>query len=1046
MANPFAGFFGGGQGGGGGGGASPNIQIPGLQQAVDQLTQLNAAVGGLNTSLQGLANQQQRLGQQIGGMFNQIGNQAQQAAQNVNNANAAVQSTVQSTSGQGGISKLFGMASAAAGSDILKDLAMFPLRFISQTLGTNRQLSMNLQSQLSGQMFATGSTAYGPQGIAAQMARFPGNVMGSPEDLINLMGVARSAGAMMDLGSARQGSARTTGFLQAVQQMQQITPATPVGQMAGAVAQQLAPQNQQQAAQLTGGAFNMIARGGRVKSLQEWAEGILRWIEGMRPAPNTGKAFNYGELLAQYFPGSNIDAWLTSQGITPDMKEYWWNYSLGKANRTNSTQGAFQIAPINMSADRGGNQPFERLQAVAAKGRGELGLAGQMAGTYANKEQSNRWFNDLMANVQQRVIPRQTSRGALSAMQYLPDTLEELLMGMLERGGPLGALIGGGIGYGIHGAQSLAKNLIGGLTAGQNFVSQGGLDSLMQMFTGSFSAGGGVVDILSGLPDRIAQAVSGDQPEPQIGDSPGMEWGMHGTTSTAGLHPDMKRKVNAMLRANPKLRVNSGLRDTATQQNLKDKGYSRVSGKPSAHTRGLAADLGPSSQYGWITKNAGRFGLRSGKSFGEPWHVGLGDAPGVGGGIGDPHFPPNPSPGDKYPDPETGYMWTYNGSMGVWQTAMAADVPATGGTGATPTQTPGSHGSTANVYVPPTTTLATPNTTTSGGPLGGLGGLFNLFTGGLNRDTAISAIGGLVPAVMTLFMGAFGMDENDTDQSALKYDPGLYSALVAASKNMQFGGLQSQGQVGSFDYGKSFFGSLWTSGGGGGISDVLSGANSSGATTLAGALKALGKDPTGMSAGVMVAHLAHLAGFPNPDIGTVVGITNRESNWNPGVFHNDPNGSHDLSYGLAQINMLGEMGPKRRELFGIDKNEDLLDPFTNLKAMFKLSNSGTNFDPWLGYRPGIQLSPERVALGQRIAKEAGYGDIPDTFGPSSYAQYMVNDESTRRSSGDTIFHNQFVINASGGQATSGGIDVRRAVGQMADQLEAEMKNRLVRSN
>jgi hypothetical protein len=45
-----------------------------------------------------------------------------------------------------------------------------------------------------------------------------------------------------------------------------------------------------------------------------------------------------------------------------------------------------------------------------------------------------------------------------------------------------------------------------------------------------------------------------------------------------------------------------------------------------------------------------------------------------------------------------------------------------------------------------------------------------------------------------------------------------------------------------------------------------------------------------------------------------------------------------------------------------------------------------------------------------------------------------------------IFHNQFVINATGGPPTSGGIDVRRVVAQMADQLEAEMKKRAVRSN
>ena len=61
------------------------------------------------------------------------------------------------------------------------------------------------------------------------------------------------------------------------------------------------------------------------------------------------------------------------------------------------------------------------------------------------------------------------------------------------------------------------------------------------------------------------------------------------------------------------------------QQRLKNRGVGRVSGRPSAHTRGLAADLGPRSEYGWIVNNASRFGLNSGKSQGEPWHVGMGD-------------------------------------------------------------------------------------------------------------------------------------------------------------------------------------------------------------------------------------------------------------------------------------------------------------------------------------------------------------------------------------------------------------------------------------
>ena len=76
--------------------------------------------------------------------------------------------------------------------------------------------------------------------------------------------------------------------------------------------------------------------------------------------------------------------------------------------------------------------------------------------------------------------------------------------------------------------------------------------------------------------------------------------------------------------------MTSGLRDNAMQRRLKAKGIGKVSGKPSAHTRGMAADLGPSSEYNWIKNNASKFGLKSGAGMGEPWHVGMGDPEPVG--------------------------------------------------------------------------------------------------------------------------------------------------------------------------------------------------------------------------------------------------------------------------------------------------------------------------------------------------------------------------------------------------------------------------------
>jgi hypothetical protein len=71
----------------------------------------------------------------------------------------------------------------------------------------------------------------------------------------------------------------------------------------------------------------------------------------------------------------------------------------------------------------------------------------------------------------------------------------------------------------------------------------------------------------------------------------------------------------------------------------------------------------------------------------------------------------------------------------------------------------------------------------------------------------------------------------------------------------------------------------------------------------------------------------------------------------------------DLSYGLWQINMKGTMGPTRRALYGLSKNEDLLDPATNARVMSAISHQGTNWQPWGAYTNGSykKFMPPNVA-------------------------------------------------------------------------------------
>lgn len=97
--------------------------------------------------------------------------------------------------------------------------------------------------------------------------------------------------------------------------------------------------------------------------------------------------------------------------------------------------------------------------------------------------------------------------------------------------------------------------------------------------------------------------------------------------------------------------------------------------------------------------------------------------------------------------------------------------------------------------------------------------------------------------------------------------------------------------------------------------------------------------------------LIRRAGFSGDAARTMYAIVMAESGGNARA-HNPNAGTGDNSYGLAQINMLGDMGPERRRQFGLKTNDDLFDPETNLRVAFALSNGGKNFSPWTTYTRG----------------------------------------------------------------------------------------------
>ena len=97
--------------------------------------------------------------------------------------------------------------------------------------------------------------------------------------------------------------------------------------------------------------------------------------------------------------------------------------------------------------------------------------------------------------------------------------------------------------------------------------------------------------------------------------------------------------------------------------------------------------------------------------------------------------------------------------------------------------------------------------------------------------------------------------------------------------------------------------------------------------------------------------LLYQAGFRGQGLDMAYAIAMAESAGNARA-HNGNAGTGDNSYGLFQINMLGSMGPERRQQYGLSSNDDLFDPLTNARVAYKMSNGGRSWSPWSTYKNG----------------------------------------------------------------------------------------------
>lgn len=91
--------------------------------------------------------------------------------------------------------------------------------------------------------------------------------------------------------------------------------------------------------------------------------------------------------------------------------------------------------------------------------------------------------------------------------------------------------------------------------------------------------------------------------------------------------------------------------------------------------------------------------------------------------------------------------------------------------------------------------------------------------------------------------------------------------------------------------------------------------------------------------------LLKAVGFEGKALRTAWAVAMKESNGRPRA-HNGDLSTGDNSYGIFQINMLGNLGEDRRDKFDLETNRELFDPVTNAQIAFHMTGGGVDWSSW----------------------------------------------------------------------------------------------------
>ena len=102
---------------------------------------------------------------------------------------------------------------------------------------------------------------------------------------------------------------------------------------------------------------------------------------------------------------------------------------------------------------------------------------------------------------------------------------------------------------------------------------------------------------------------------------------------------------------------------------------------------------------------------------------------------------------------------------------------------------------------------------------------------------------------------------------------------------------------------------------------------------------------------IELVELLKAVGFKGVGLKTAWAVAKAESNGRPFAFNGNVE-TGDSSYGIFQINMIGNLGPDRKDKFNLDLNAELFSPVKNAQIVFHMTKGGKDWSSWSSMKNG----------------------------------------------------------------------------------------------